>query len=166
LYASGPLWQVHISVGRGRGHPLWRLRSSSGFRLITYLICFHQSCSIADRHTTLHKCLLKSHFSGLVSLIEWLLKIILKRKKPSPHKQVTWLFTYFSNKLNCYSPGPNKGAYTMLKLLLALPQGGRDYGMVTTSFCLFDTLFKFQLINSKHQILKSAIVMNNSQNWR
>jgi hypothetical protein len=77
-------------------------------------------------HNAPQKCLLKSHFSGLVSFIEWLLKIILKRKKPSPHKQVTRLFTYFSNKLNCYSPGPNKGAYTMLKLLLALPQGGRE----------------------------------------
>jgi len=41
---------------------------------------------------------------------------------------------------------------------------GRDYGMVATSFGLSDTLFKFQLINSKHKLLKSEIVMNNSQN--
>jgi hypothetical protein len=41
---------------------------------------------------------------------------------------------------------------------------GKDYGMVATSFGLFDTLFKFQLINSKHKLLKFEIVMNNSQN--
>jgi hypothetical protein len=42
---------------------------------------------------------------------------------------------------------------------------GRDYGMiVATSFGLSDTLFNFQLINSKHKLLKFEIVMNNSQN--
>jgi polyisoprenoid-binding protein YceI len=41
---------------------------------------------------------------------------------------------------------------------------GREYGIVATSFSLFDTLFKFQFINSKHKLLKSEIVMNNSQN--
>jgi hypothetical protein len=40
---------------------------------------------------------------------------------------------------------------------------GRDYGMVDTSFGPSDTLFKVQLINSKHKLLKSEIVMNNSQ---
>jgi hypothetical protein len=40
---------------------------------------------------------------------------------------------------------------------------GRNYGMVAISFCPFDTLFKFQLINSKHKLLKFEIVMNNSQ---
>jgi hypothetical protein len=40
----------------------------------------------------------------------------------------------------------------------------RDYGMVVTSFGLFDTLFKFQLINSKHKLLKSEIMMTNYQN--
>jgi hypothetical protein len=43
------------------------------------------------------------------------------------------------------------------------PQG-RDYGMVDPSFGLFDTLFKFYFINSKHKLLKFEIVMNNSQN--
>jgi hypothetical protein len=40
---------------------------------------------------------------------------------------------------------------------MALPWGGgggRDYGMVAISFGPFDTLFKFQLINSKHKIIK------------
>jgi hypothetical protein len=40
---------------------------------------------------------------------------------------------------------------------------GRDYGMVATSFGPFDTLFKFELINSKHKLLKSEIVMKDSQ---
>jgi hypothetical protein len=31
---------------------------------------------------------------------------------------------------------------------------------------LFDTLFKFQLINSKHKLLKSEIMMTNYQNWK
>jgi hypothetical protein len=38
---------------------------------------------------------------------------------------------------------------------------GRDYGMAATSFGPSNTLFKFQLINSKHKLLKFEIVMNN-----
>jgi hypothetical protein len=51
---------------------------------------------------------------------------------------------------------------------LALPQegGGRDYGMVTTSFGMSNILFKFQLINSKHKLLIFEIVLNNSQNLK
>jgi hypothetical protein len=102
---------------------------ASGFWFIVYLIRFPQSCSIADRHTTLHKSLLKSHFSGLVSFIERLLKIIKRRKKKKPPAHINkWLFMCFSNKLNCYLyPEPphtrckdsqKKGAYTVLTLLL------------------------------------------------
>jgi hypothetical protein len=36
--------------------------------------------------------------------------------------------------------------------------------MVAASFGPSDTLFKFQLINSKLKLLKFEIVMNNSQN--
>jgi hypothetical protein len=38
---------------------------------------------------------------------------------------------------------------------------GREYGMVAISFGPYDTLFNFQLINSKHKLLKFEIVMNN-----
>jgi len=40
----------------------------------------------------------------------------------------------------------------------------RDYKMVATSFGPSDTLFKFQLINSKLKLLKFVIVMNSSKN--
>jgi hypothetical protein len=42
-----------------------------------------------------------------------------------------------------------------LVVLWLCPGGwGEDYGMVAISFGPFDTLFKFQLINSKHKIIK------------
>jgi hypothetical protein len=43
---------------------------------------------------------------------------------------------------------------------------GRDYGMVATSFGMSNILFNFQLINSKHKLLKFEIVLNNSQNLK
>jgi hypothetical protein len=38
--------------------------------------------------------------------------------------------------------------------------------MVATSFGLSNILFKFQLIYSKHKLLKFEIVLNNSQNLK
>ncbi len=49
-------------------------------------------------------------------------------------------------------------------LFIGCAFSGRDYGMVATSFSSFDTLFKFQFINSKHKLLKFSVYMKNVWN--